>query len=107
MLKEPLYQRNIKAIGIINLRSIPFAEAVGTDTLIAQIVAYNPKLLLHCPFCDRENQFIAPDAAAQAVILHVLLDNQRDSMDGCILLGSWWGCWRSIPEFPSSVHRHP
>ena len=52
MLLQPLNQRNIKAIGIINLRSIPFAEAVGTDALIAQIVAYNPKLALHCPFCD-------------------------------------------------------
>ena len=89
MLKEPLHQRNIKAIGIINLRSIPFAEAVGTDSLIAQIVAYNPKLLLDCPFCDWENQVIAPDAAAQAVILHVLLNHQRDSKDtplACLLL---------------------
>lgn len=81
MLQQPLNQRNIKAIGIINLRSIPFAEAMGTDTLIAQIVANNPKLLLDCPFCDRENQVIAPDAATQTVILHVLLNHQRDSKD--------------------------
>ena len=89
MLKEPLHQCYIKPIGIVDFGCVPLAEAVGTDTLIAQIVTYNPKLLLYRPFCDWENQFIAPDAAAQAVILHVLLDNQRDSKDtplACLLL---------------------
>ena len=66
MLKEPLHKCYIVAIGIVDLRCVPFAEAVGADTLIAQIVAYNPKLFLYCPFCDWENQVIAPDAAAQA-----------------------------------------
>ena len=74
VLQKPLHQGNVITTVFVNLRSIPFAEAVGTDALIAQIVAYNPKLLLYCPFCDWENQVIAPDAAAQAVILHVLLN---------------------------------
>ena len=87
MLKKPLHQCNIKPIGIVDFGCVPLAETVGTDTLIAQIVAYNPKLLLDCPFCDWENQVIAPDAAAQAVILHVLLDNLRDSKDTPLPVG--------------------
>ena len=89
VLQQSLHQRNVKSICIINLSCVPLAETVSADTLIAQIVAYNPKLLLYCPFCDWENQVIAPDAAAQAVILHVLLNHQRDSKDtplACLLL---------------------
>ena len=58
MLKEPLHQRYVKSVGIVDFGCVPLAEAVGTDTLIAQIVTYNPKLLLYCPFCDRENQLL-------------------------------------------------
>ena len=87
MLQKPLHQRNIEAVGLVYLRCIPLAEAVGTDALIAQIVAYTPKLLLYCPFCDRENQVIAPDAAAQAVILHVLLNHQRNCKDTPLPVG--------------------
>lgn len=88
MLKEPLHQCDVKSVGIVDFGCVPLAEAVGTDALIAQIVAYNPKLLLYCPFCDWENQVIAPDAAAQAVILHVLLNHQRNCKDKCaVFLG--------------------
>ena len=87
MLQQPLYKGNIEPIGLVYLRSVPLAEAVGTDALIAQIVAYTPKLLLYCPFCDRENQVIAPDAAAQAVILHVLLNHQRNWKDTPLPVG--------------------
>lgn len=35
MLQQPLHQRNIIAIIFINLRGVPFAEAVGADICIA------------------------------------------------------------------------
>ena len=66
VLQQALDKGDIITIILVNLRGIPLTEAVGADTLIAQIVAYNPKLFLYCPFCDWENQVIAPDAAAQA-----------------------------------------
>ena len=34
VLQEPLYQRNIEAVGIVDFRSVPLAEAVGADTLV-------------------------------------------------------------------------
>ena len=34
MLQQPLYQRNIEAVSLVNLRCIPLAETVSTDTLV-------------------------------------------------------------------------
>ena len=78
MLKKPLHKCYIVAIGIVDLRCVPFAEAVGTDTLVPQVIADNVKLLLHRPFCDRKHKVVPADAVPQTVIFHVLLNNQRD-----------------------------
>ena len=34
VLKEPLHQCYVKAVGVVNLCCVPLAEAVGTDTLV-------------------------------------------------------------------------
>ena len=34
VLQQPLDQCNIEAVGRVYLRCVPFAEAVGTDTLV-------------------------------------------------------------------------
>ena len=34
VLKEPLHQRYVKAVCVVDFRCVPFAEAVGTDTLV-------------------------------------------------------------------------
>ena len=74
VLKEPLHQRYVKAVCVVDFCCVPFAETVGTDTLVPQIVADNAKLLLHCPLCDRKHKVIPADAIPQTVILHVLLN---------------------------------
>ena len=81
VLKEPLHQCYVKAIGIVDFGCVPFAEAVGTDTLVPQIITDNVKLLLHCPLCDRKHKVIPADAVSQTVVLHVLLNDQRNSED--------------------------
>ena len=89
MLKKPLHKCYIVAIGIVDLRCVPFAEAVGTDTLVPQVIADNVKLLLHRPFCDRKHKVVPTDAVSQTVILHVLLNDQRNREDtplSCLLL---------------------
>ncbi len=76
------------AIVFVYLCGIPFAEAVGADTFIAQVFADDGKLLLDRPFRNRKNQVAALDAVAQTVVLDVLLDNQRDGEDAafaCLL----------------------
>ena len=81
MLKKPLHKCYIVAIGIVDLRCVPFAEAVGADTLNAQVVTYNMKLLLDCPFCNGENQVSSPDTISQTVVFNVLLNHQWNSED--------------------------
>lgn len=34
VLKEPLHQRYVKAVFVVDFRCVPLAEAVGTDTLV-------------------------------------------------------------------------
>ena len=41
MLKEPLHQCYIVAIGIIDFCGIPLAKAVGADSLEAQVITDN------------------------------------------------------------------
>lgn len=76
VLQEPLHKGNIITVILVNLRCVPLAEAVSAYIRIAQIVTDDCKLLLDCPFRDRENALRGPDAVAQAVIFYVLLDNK-------------------------------
>ena len=50
MLQQPLHQRYVKAVCVVDFRCIPLAEAVGTDTLVPQVIAHDFQLLLDCPF---------------------------------------------------------
>lgn len=78
VLQQPLHKGYIEAIGVVDLRSVPLAEAVGADPVEAQVITDDMKLLLDCPFRDGENQVSAPDTVAQTVVLNVLLNHQRD-----------------------------
>ena len=89
VLKEPLHQRYVKAVCVVDFRCVPLAEAVGTDTLVPQVIADNVKLLLHRPFCDGKHKVVPADAVPQTVIFHVLLNHQRnreDTLLSCLLL---------------------
>lgn len=66
------------AIVFVYLCGIPFAEAVGADTLIAKIVAHKGKLFLDCPFGDREQGFGASNGIAQNVVFQILADDKGD-----------------------------
>jgi len=84
MLKEPLHQCYIEPVGIVNLRCVPLAEAVGAYVGIVKIITDDCKLLLDCPFRDRENALRAPDAVAQTVVLNILLNQERDGEDSVL-----------------------
>ena len=89
VLKEPLHQRYVYAVCVVDFRCVPLAEAVGTDTLVPQVIAANVKLLLHRSLCDRKHKVVPADAIPQTVILHVLLNAQRNREDAllfCFLL---------------------
>lgn len=55
------------------------------DALIAQVIADPRKDLLNLSRGDGEDQVGALDAVAQAVILYVLLDHERDRKDALLL----------------------
>lgn len=78
VLQEPLHQGNIIAVCLVYLGGVPLAEAVGADTLIAQVVAHDMELLLYGPLGDGENQRVSVYAVPQAIVFYVLLDNQRN-----------------------------
>jgi len=46
VLKKPLYQCYVKAVCVVDFRCVPLAEAVGTDTLVPQIIADKLQLQL-------------------------------------------------------------
>ena len=89
MLQEPLDEGDVKAVILVNLRGVPFAEAVGADALVAQTVTDDGELLLNCSCGHREDQVVAAYVVAQTIVFDVLLDDQRDSEDAllaCLLL---------------------
>jgi len=59
VLQEPLDKGDVVAVGLVDFRSIPFAETVCADTLESQIVTDDGKLLLHSPFCNGEDQVLS------------------------------------------------
>ena len=71
VLQQPLDQRNIITVGLVDFRRVPFAETVGADTLEAQVIAHNPQLLLNCSLCDREHQLCAPDTVPQTIVFDI------------------------------------
>ena len=90
VLQQPLYKSNIVAVVLVYLRCVPLAETVGADILIAQVVAYDCKLLLDGPLCYGEDALRAPDAIAQTVVFDVLLNhkgNGENALLACFLFG--------------------
>lgn len=71
VLQETLYKRNVIAVVSVNLCCVPLAEAVCADSLKAQIIAHDGKLLLNCPCGDRKDQIGAAYAVAQTVVFDV------------------------------------
>lgn len=81
VLQESLNQDDVIAIGLVNLGSIPLAEAMGTDALIAQVVADDPQLLLDHSLRDGEHNLCASNPVTQAIIFDVLVEYQGDGED--------------------------
>ena len=89
VLQKPLNKGDVIAIGLVDLRCVPFAKTVGADALVTQIVADYPQLFLNCSFCNWENGFRFGDAVSQTVIFDVLLNdkgNCKHSAFACLLL---------------------
>lgn len=47
VLQKPLHKRDIITVISVNLRGVPFSEAVSADAVIAEISTNGGKLLLH------------------------------------------------------------
>ena len=56
VLQKTLHKSNVIAIVSVNLCCVPFAETVGADSVKAQVIANDGKLLLNRPCGDREDQ---------------------------------------------------
>ena len=79
MLQKPLHKGNIKTVVFVNLRCVPFAEAVGADPFIAEIITNKLYLLLDGSFGNRENMVVLFNAIPQAIVFYILLYDQRNS----------------------------
>ena len=78
VLQQTLDKGDVKAVVLVDFRSVPLAEAVSADSLIAKVITDAGQNLLHFPRRDGENQITVTDAVAQTVILDVLLNHERD-----------------------------
>ena len=89
VLQQPLHQRDVVIVFVVDLRCIPLAETVGADPFQIQIVAHDFQLLLDGSFSDREDQIVPADAISQAVVFDILLNQERDGEHSalpCLLL---------------------
>lgn len=89
VLQQSLNQRNVETVIVVDLRRIPLAETVGADPFQIQIITHDFQLLLDGSFSDREDQVVPADAISQAVVLDVLLNQERNgehSPLACLLL---------------------
>lgn len=84
VLQQALDKGDIITIILVNLRGIPLAETVGADTLIAQIITDDGKLLLHRPFRNGEDNIGVADAVAQTIVLDILLNDHRHGEDSAL-----------------------
>ena len=78
VLEKPLDKGDVVAVGLVDFRSIPLAEAVRSDSLRAKIIADKGKLLLHGSLCDGEDQIPCANAVAKAVVFNVLFHHKRN-----------------------------
>ena len=75
VLQKSLDKGNVVAVGLVDFRSVPLAKTVGANTLKAQIVTDDGKLLLNGASRDGEDQIFSGDAIPQTVVLHILSDH--------------------------------
>ena len=64
VLQQTLDEGDVITIVLVNLRGIPLAEAVGADSLIAQIITDDGKLFLNCSLRDGEDDIGMTDGVA-------------------------------------------
>ena len=79
VLQKPLHQSNVITIRFVNLRCVPFAEAVRSDSFITKIIADKGKLFLNGSLCDGEDQIPCANAAAEAVVFNVLFHHRQQA----------------------------
>ena len=61
-MEESLNKGDVIAVGLVDFRSIPFAETVCADTLEVQIATDDGELLLHGALGDGKDQDFPADA---------------------------------------------
>ena len=79
VLQQLLHKSDVIAVVPIDLGSIELAKAVGTDPLIAEIVANHVQRLLHRTFRQREDNGICRDVIIHAVAANELIQRQGNS----------------------------
>ena len=84
VLQQSLNQDDVVTVGLVDLGSVPLAETVGADAVIAQVVADNVQLRLNHPLCNGKDGLCPSDAIAQAVVLDVLVENQWHCEDSAL-----------------------
>ena len=101
VLQKPLHQGDVIAIGLVDLRCVPFAKTVGTNAIVSQVVTDNRQLLLDGPLGYGEDQFVPADAIAKTVIFNVLLyykGNGKASAFSCFLFDNLQSVTVAIPD---------
>ena len=78
MLEQVLYQGDIVPVVPVDFCGIVFPETVGADSGNVQIVANDPQLLLHGPFCDGEYDVRGGDAVIQTITSDKLIQGERN-----------------------------
>ena len=84
VLQEPLHQNDIVIVVPVNFCGIPFPEAVSRNPRIAKKLTDGGQVLLNCTGANRKHQVIAADRIAKAIVLDVLLDDERNSKDSLL-----------------------
>lgn len=84
MLQKPLNKGDVVTVIFVNLRRVPFTEAVSAYSVIAEVVTDDGELLLYGSFRDGENQLILLYTVTQTIIFYVLLNDERDGEDASL-----------------------
>ena len=64
--------------GIVDVRGVPLAEAVGADVLITEVVTDGLQILLYRPLRNREESLRGFNAVLRCVLAEVIVDALGD-----------------------------
>ena len=64
VLQQSLNQDDVVTVGLVDLGSVPLAETVGADALVAQVVADDVQLFLDHPLCNGKDGLCPANAIA-------------------------------------------